>query len=95
MKLITGISELVTNSDPTELMARPSLGAGDLHTLTDAALIIDDGKVAWSGPAAEANAALNSLTLGRPRRPRRDDRPRWEGRHPRLRRQPQPPRLRR
>lgn len=69
MKLITGISELVTNSDPTELMARPSLGAGDLHTLTDAALIIDDGKVAWSGPAAEADAALNSLTLAAPDAP--------------------------
>lgn len=69
MKLITGISELVTNSDPTELMARPSLGAGDLHTLTDAALIIDDGKVAWSGPAAKANAALNSLTLAAPDAP--------------------------
>lgn len=66
MKLLTGISELVTNSDPTELMARPSLGAGDLFSLTDAAVIIDGETIAWSGPAAEADAALAALLLTAP-----------------------------
>lgn len=64
MQLITGISELVTNSDPTELMARPGLRAGELHTITDAAIIIDGERVEWSGPATEADAALSALMLG-------------------------------
>jgi imidazolonepropionase len=47
--LVTGIGELVTND--------PSLGAGPLGLLTDAALVIDGGAVAWVGPAAAAPAA--------------------------------------
>ena len=42
--LVTGIGQLVTN-DP----ARPDL----LGLVTDAALLVHDGRVLWSGPAAE------------------------------------------
>jgi len=47
--LFTDIGELVTNE--------PSLGDGSpLGLLRDAALVIEDGAVAWVGPAAEAPA---------------------------------------
>jgi imidazolonepropionase len=55
--LLTGIGELVTN-DP---------GAGDaspLSTLRDAALVIDGGFVAWSGPASAAPDADEAVDLG-------------------------------
>ncbi|HEY2261370.1 MAG TPA: imidazolonepropionase [Streptosporangiaceae bacterium] len=45
--LITGIGELVTN-DPD---------AGAFAALTDAALVIEAGRVAWTGPASRAPAA--------------------------------------
>jgi imidazolonepropionase len=45
--LITGIGELVTND--TE--------PGAFAAVTDAALVIDDGTVAWTGPASRAPAA--------------------------------------
>ena len=54
--VVTGIGELVTN-DPT---------AGDgspLGLLTDAALAVEDGMVAWVGPAAEAPAADRRLDV--------------------------------
>jgi imidazolonepropionase len=44
--LVTGIGELVTN-DPTR-------GPGPLGTLSDAALVVDDGAVAWLGSASAA-----------------------------------------
>ena len=47
--LVTGISELVTND--------PALGPSLLGIVTDAALVVDDGLVAWVGPAAAAPAA--------------------------------------
>ncbi|MGY1640554.1 imidazolonepropionase [Geodermatophilus sp. SYSU D00703] len=47
--LVTGIAELVTND--------PALGAGPLGVLADAALVVDDGAVAWVGPAGGAPAA--------------------------------------
>src|ERR1700683_1254969 len=43
--LITQIGELVTNDE------------GGFAALTDAALVIEDGKVAWTGPAGQAPAA--------------------------------------
>ncbi|MGW6919088.1 imidazolonepropionase [Kitasatospora sp. NPDC054939] len=47
--LITGIGSLVTND--------PAHGTGPLGLLTDAAVVVDDGTVAWVGPAAAAPAA--------------------------------------
>jgi imidazolonepropionase len=47
--LVTGVGELVTND--------PSLGAEPLGLLPRAALVIDDGVVAWVGPASAAPAA--------------------------------------
>ncbi|MFJ4671616.1 imidazolonepropionase [Kitasatospora purpeofusca] len=47
--LITGIGTLVTND--------PAHGTGPLGALTDAAVVIDGGSVAWVGPAAGAPAA--------------------------------------
>lgn len=46
--LITGIGELTTND--------PDVGADALGTLHDAAVVIDDGRVAWIGPATSAPA---------------------------------------
>src|SRR5699024_3801640 len=49
MQLFTGISELVVND----------LDALDeLDTVTDAALLIDDGRVVWSGPSTLADTAV-------------------------------------
>ena len=47
--LITGIGSLVTND--------PALGAGPLGPVTDAAVVLDGGRIAWVGPAAAAPAA--------------------------------------
>src|SRR5699024_7454228 len=49
MQLFTGISELVVN----DLDA-----LGELDVITDAALLIDDGRVVWSGPSAQADTAV-------------------------------------
>ena len=51
MQLLTGISELVVN-DLDRL--------GELEVITDAALLIDNGRVIWSGPSAEADTALEN-----------------------------------
>jgi imidazolonepropionase len=47
--VVTGIAELVTND--------PALGPGPLGIVSDAALVVDGGRVAWVGPAAGAPAA--------------------------------------
>jgi imidazolonepropionase len=47
--VVTGIGELVTND--------PSAGEGPLGIVNDAALVMDEGTVAWVGPAADAPAA--------------------------------------
>src|SRR5699024_964143 len=49
MQLFTGISELVVN----DLDA-----LGELVVITDAALLIDDGRVVWPGPSAQADTAV-------------------------------------
>src|SRR5579859_7100208 len=49
--LITGIGELVTNED-------------GWTALTDAALVIQDGTVAWTGPASQAPAADSVVDAG-------------------------------
>ena len=50
MQLITGISELVVNDLDT-------LGA--LNVVEDAAVLIDGGRILWSGPSAQADTALH------------------------------------
>src|SRR5580658_6628547 len=52
--LITGIGELVTNDGEP----------GGFAALTDAALVIADGTVAWTGPAARAPAADTAVDAG-------------------------------
>src|ERR1700749_1926885 len=52
--LITNIGELVTNA-PTDL--GPAGGPGPFVAQTGAAVVIDEGRVAWTGPASQAPAA--------------------------------------
>src|SRR5580692_6260834 len=52
--LITNIGELVTNAPGDH---DPSRGPGPFEARTGAALVIDAGRVAWTGPAARAPAA--------------------------------------
>jgi imidazolonepropionase len=47
--LLTGIGQLVTND--------PQLGPGRLGEITEAALLIEDGRVAWAGPAGQVPEA--------------------------------------
>ena len=53
--LVTGIAELVTND--------PASGDGPLGLLTDAAVVVENGRVAWTGPAAGAPAADERLDV--------------------------------
>jgi imidazolonepropionase len=59
--LITNIGELVTNAGPDD---DPGQGPGPFAALTGAALVIDDGRVAWTGPAAQAPAADEIVDCG-------------------------------
>jgi imidazolonepropionase len=52
--LITHIGELVTNDD----------GEGAFAARTDAALVIAEGRVAWTGPASQAPAADSAVDAG-------------------------------
>ena len=54
--LVTGISRLVTND--------PGAGPDPLGTVSDAAVVLDGGIVAWTGPAADAPAADDSVDVG-------------------------------
>jgi imidazolonepropionase len=54
--LVTGIAELVTNDT--------SLGDGPLGLLSDAALVVSGGVVAWAGAAAQAPAADEMVDVG-------------------------------
>jgi imidazolonepropionase len=54
--LVTGIAELVTND--------PSRGTGRLGLVTDAAVIVEDGTVAWTGSRRRAPAADASIDVG-------------------------------
>lgn len=58
-------------------------GDPEREELPEAALVIEDGLVAWTGPAAEAPDADERVDSRRARR------------HPRFRGQPRAPRLRR
>jgi imidazolonepropionase len=52
--LITNIGELVTNAPRDHDTSR---GPGPFEARTGAALVIDEGRVAWTGPAGQAPAA--------------------------------------
>jgi imidazolonepropionase len=54
--LVTGIAELVTND--------PSAGEGPLGVLTDAAIVVADGAVAWVGSGSAAPAADRRIDVG-------------------------------
>jgi imidazolonepropionase len=54
--VVTGIAELVTND--------PEAERGLLGALPDAAVVVDDGRIAWVGPAAEAPDADRRLDVG-------------------------------
>ena len=59
--LITNIGELVTNAAPGD---DPAQGPGSFAALTGAALVIDAGRVAWTGPAGQAPAADEAVDCG-------------------------------
>jgi imidazolonepropionase len=54
--IVTGIAELVTND--------PSLGEGPLGLVTDAAVVVDDGVVVWTGPVSRAPDADERVDVG-------------------------------
>jgi imidazolonepropionase len=54
--LITGVAELVSND--------PELGAGPLGLVRDAALVVQDGTVAWVGTAGAAPPADERVDVG-------------------------------
>ncbi len=55
---------------PGHLSPVPSTGAGGFAALAGAALVIEDGLIAWTGPAARAPAAdERAAVAGRPRLP--------------------------
>jgi imidazolonepropionase len=59
--LITNIGELVTNAAPG---GDPGQGPGSFAALTGAALVIEAGRVAWTGPAGQAPAADEIVDCG-------------------------------
>lgn len=54
--VVTGIGQLVTND--------PAAGDGPLGVVTDAAVVVEDGRVAWVGAAREAPAADTASDVG-------------------------------
>src|SRR5579875_1200893 len=58
--LITNIGELVTNAQDGP--AGPA--AGEFAAMTRAALVIEDGKVAWTGPTSRAPATDSAVDAG-------------------------------
>ena len=61
--LITGISELWTLDPALDDPARPG-ATTDEQVRRDAALVIEDGRIAWTGPAAAAPSADEAVDLG-------------------------------
>lgn len=60
--LITGISELWTLDPALDDPARPG-SVTDEQVLRDAALVIEDGTIAWTGPASEAPSADDAVDV--------------------------------
>ena len=61
--LITNIGELVTNAPDAADGDRPA-GPGPFAAISDAALVVEDGRVAWTGPAGQAPAADGMADCG-------------------------------
>jgi imidazolonepropionase len=61
--LITNIGELVTNA-PDGADDAPTAGPGPFAAIADAALVIEDGRVAWTGPSSRAPAADHMADCG-------------------------------
>jgi len=61
--LLTGISELWTLDPALDDPSRPG-GVGDEQVLQDAAVLIEDGLIAWTGPAGKAPPAGETVDLG-------------------------------
>ena len=59
--LITNIGELVTNA---ALGGDPGRGPGPFAALAGAALVVEDGQIAWTGPAGQAPAADEAVDCG-------------------------------
>ena len=59
--LITNVGELVTNAGPDD---DPGRGPGAFAALAGAALVIEDGRVAWTGPAGHAPGADETVDCG-------------------------------
>jgi imidazolonepropionase len=56
--LITNIGELITNHPERAAIPNPSTtGPDGFAAITDGALVIEQGRVAWAGPASQAPAA--------------------------------------
>lgn len=64
--LVTGISTLVTNAPDGAAAPAPlaAVAEADLGILTDAAIAVVDGRVAWTGPAGRAPACDRGVDLG-------------------------------
>src|SRR5690625_7151796 len=61
--LLTGISELWTLDPARGDPARPG-GVGDEQVLQEAALVIEGGLIAWTGPVGQAPPADDIVDLG-------------------------------
>jgi len=62
--LITNIGELITNQPERDATGRPADVADAGFVISDAALVIDEGRVAWTGPASQAPAADQMVDAG-------------------------------
>lgn len=62
--LLTGISELWTLDPALEDPQALPAGTTEGQVIADAALVIDSGRIAWTGPATEAPAADDQVDLG-------------------------------
>ena len=70
--LLTGIGELVTN-DPA-----PDREGGPLGILRDAAVLVEDGRIAWTGPATHATEHLARRDEREDRREAEEHRGIWD-----------------
>jgi imidazolonepropionase len=63
--LITNIAELITNRQERDAAPHsPATGPDGFAAIADAALVIDQGRVAWTGPASRAPAADEIVDAG-------------------------------